>query len=60
MAREIRIFPLLDLLCQRSTHVASVIDYATNLGMQATVEVVPYEFQRGGREMLRIRTRNRD
>lgn len=54
VAQEVRIFPLLDLQCQRSAHIASVINHAAHLGLQATIEVVPYEFQRGGREMLRI------
>lgn len=59
VAQEVRIFPILDLQCKRSAHIAKVIDHATQLGMRATIEVVPYEFQRGGREMLRI-IRKRD
>ncbi|MEZ4679087.1 MAG: hypothetical protein R2932_33210 [Caldilineaceae bacterium] len=54
VAQEVRIFPLLDLVCQRSAHVAPLQRYLTELGYTAQIEPVPYEFQRGGNEMLRI------
>lgn len=57
VAQEVRIFPLLDLACQRSAHIAPLQAYLADLGYQAQVEAVPYEFQRGGNEMLRIRGR---
>lgn len=55
VAREVRIFPLLDLACQRSAHVAPLQHRLAELGYQAQIEPVPYEFQRGGNQMLRIR-----
>ena len=55
VAKEVRIFPVLDLACQRSAHIAPLQAYLVDLGYQAQVEAVPYEFQRGGNEMLRIR-----
>lgn len=54
VAREVRIFPLLDLACQRSAHIVPLQIYLADLGYKADVEQVPYEFQRGGNEMLRI------
>src|SRR5262249_19327433 len=55
VAREVRIFPLLTMDGERSAHVRTVIEAAERAGWQARVEQVPYEFQRGGNEMLRIR-----
>lgn len=54
VAREVRIFPLLDLACQRSAHVEPLQSYLTDLGYGTQIEQVPYEFQRGGNQMLRI------
>lgn len=54
VAKEVRIFPLLDLNCQRSRHVATVIAHVAQHGASALIERVPYEFQRGGNQMLRI------
>lgn len=58
VAREVRIFPLLDLKCQRSAYLAPLQSALTELGYRVTVETVPYEFQRGGNQMLRIGTRS--
>lgn len=55
VAQEVRIFPLLDLACQRSAHVAPLQRSLAERGYRAQIEPVPYEFQRGGNEMLRIR-----
>jgi hypothetical protein len=57
VAHEVRIFPLLDLVCQPSAHIGPLQAYLANLGYQAQVENVPYEFQRGGNQMLRITKR---
>lgn len=57
VAREVRVFPLLALGSQRSPFVDSCMDDLKALGHQATIERVPYEFQRGGDEMMRIRLR---
>lgn len=54
VAFECRIFPLLDLKCQTSVHLQPVINAMRQLGYQAGIEVVDYEFQRGGNQMLRV------
>ncbi|HRW10925.1 MAG TPA: hypothetical protein P5121_37745 [Caldilineaceae bacterium] len=54
VACEVRIFPLLDLACQRSAHVEPLQRYLQELGYRAQIEAVPYEFQRGGNQMLRV------
>ncbi len=58
VAREVRIFPLLDLAGRRSAYLDPVIALAQGQGWAAAVEPVPYEFQRGATEMLRIRCGN--
>jgi hypothetical protein len=54
VADEVRIFPLVSLGNAPSPHVEAVVRAAERLGLRAKVERVPYEFQRGGNEMLRI------
>lgn len=54
VAREVRIFPLLELGAVRSRHLEGTVDALTGLGCAATIEEVPYEFQRGGNRMLRV------
>jgi ubiquinone/menaquinone biosynthesis C-methylase UbiE len=54
VAREVRVFPLLALGGQPSPHLASARDALAADGFGVTVERVPYEFQRGGHEMLRV------
>ena len=54
VAREVRVFPLLALGGQPSPHVASVTAELADSGFTVTIERVPYEFQRGGNEMLRV------
>lgn len=54
VATEVRIFPLLSLGGARSLHVEPVIRRLQKDGFAVTVETVPYEFQRGGNQMLRI------
>jgi hypothetical protein len=60
VAREVRIFPLLALGGGRSPYVDSVADEARAAGFDAFVEPVPYEFQRGGNQMMVIRQANPD
>jgi hypothetical protein len=55
VATEIRIFPLLMLGAIPSPLVARLTDELPEQGVSASIERVPYEFQRGGNEMLRIR-----
>ena len=54
VASEVRIFPLLDLKCRLSCHLAPLQAQLSSQGYAATVEAVPYEFQRGGNQMLKI------
>ena len=60
MALEVRVFPLLALGSQRSSLVDGCLDDLNGSGYQVTLERVPYEFQRGGNEMMRIRLRTPD
>jgi hypothetical protein len=55
IAAEVRIFPLLALGGRRSPHVAPIVNALRTSGYSASIEQVPYEFQKGGNEMLRIR-----
>ncbi|MEE9254395.1 MAG: SAM-dependent methyltransferase [Pseudomonadales bacterium] len=53
VAGEVRIFPLLDYNGQRSRHAAEVTQLLESKGFICEIVAVDYEFQRGGREMLR-------
>lgn len=55
VAEEVRIFPLIGLGNATSPHLEAVTRAVETLGKQARIETVPYEFQRGGNQMLRIR-----
>jgi hypothetical protein len=55
VAREVRVFPLLALGGQPAPHLGPACDALMADGYAVTVERVPYEFQRGGNEMLRVR-----
>jgi len=54
VAREVRIFPVLDLKCRVSTYIEPLQSVLTSQGYAVTLDAVPYEFQRGGNRMLRI------
>ncbi len=54
-AVEVRIFPLLALGGATSPYVDPAIDALRVSGYDASIEAVPYEFRRGGNQMLRIR-----
>ncbi len=54
VAREVRVFPLLDHSGQRSPHVDLVRLCLEDHGYNSVIQPVDYEFQRGGNEMLRI------
>jgi SAM-dependent methyltransferase len=56
VAAETRIFPLLALGGKRSPFVDACVADLVGLGYEARIETVPYEFQRGGNHMLRVRT----
>jgi hypothetical protein len=55
VAREVRVFPLLALGAVPSPFVEPCRDALVNAGYDATIETVPYQFQRGGNRMMRIR-----
>ena len=54
VAEEVRIFPLITLGNYPSPHVHLVMRAAERVGRRVRIEQVPYEFQRGGNQMLRI------
>ena len=55
VSSEARIFPLLELGARRSRHLKAVIEGLKKNGFAAVVEAVPYKFQKGGNEMLRVK-----
>lgn len=57
VAREVRVFPLLTLGGTPSPFVESCASDLRAAGSNVSIERVPYEFQRGGNEMMRIRRR---
>jgi hypothetical protein len=57
VAADVRIFPLVDLNGRRSPHVASVTAALTRSGHGVSLDEVPYEFQRGANQMMRIRAK---
>jgi len=58
IASEVRIFPLLELGAKTSRHLQAVTDNLSAMGYSVTVDPVPYEFQRGGNQMMKIRASN--
>ena len=54
VACEVRIFPLLALDGRISPYVANIVDDLSD-SCEVSLETVPYEFQRGGHQMMRIR-----
>jgi len=54
VADECRIFPLLDLMLNRSPYIDPLLEELTNDGFVVKIKKVPYEIQRGGNEMMWI------
>ncbi len=54
VADEVRIFPIVGLGNVPSRHVEVVRSVMERSGRKVRIERVPYEFQRGGDQMLRI------
>ena len=54
VSQEVRIFPLLTLGCEKSPYVAPIQSYFSEAGFTVDICRVPYEFQKGGNEMMRI------
>jgi len=55
VAREVRVFPMLTLDGASSPHFRFVNEHLADHGFAVEVKRVPYEFQRGGNEMLVIK-----
>jgi hypothetical protein len=55
VAHEVRIFPLLDVNAVRSRHLEPILGELESTILDVEIRDVPYEFQRGGNQMLRIR-----
>jgi hypothetical protein len=55
VASEVRVFPLLELGAKTSRHLQTVTDGLTAEGYSVTIVPVPYEFQRGGNQMMKVR-----
>lgn len=54
VAREVRVFPILELGSIRSRHVDEVISILVSEGYEVRIERVAYEFQKGGNEILKL------
>ena len=54
VSREVRIFPLLALGGKPSPYVDRCVDLVRGTGHAVSIDNVPYEFQQGGNQMLRI------
>jgi hypothetical protein len=55
VASEVRVFPLLDLDLRRSAHLDPVVTRLRSVDFHAEIVAVPYEFQKGGGQMLRVK-----
>jgi len=55
VAHEVRVFPLLNYNGETSRYVQPLMENLRSAGYSASIEGVPYEFQRSGNQMLRIR-----
>ncbi len=55
VATEVRIFPLLALGAAPSPLVERMVEECGGQGFDVSIDEVPYEFQRGGNKMMRIR-----
>lgn len=54
VAKEVRVFPLLDLVGNRSEHLDPLRLALAREGIATVIEQVDYEFQKGGNQMLRV------
>lgn len=54
VANDVRIFPLLDLMLNRSPYLEPLIEELRRDGFRVVIKRVPYEIQRGGNEMMWI------
>jgi hypothetical protein len=54
VAHAVRIFPMLTYNAEPSPLVAPIAEYARKAGRIVSIEKVPYEFQRGGKLMMKM------
>lgn len=54
VANEVRIFPLIDLDLKKSGYVDIISSEFSKAGYTVEINTVPYEFQKGGNEMMKI------
>ncbi len=54
VSKEVRIFPLLTLMLERSPYLLPLMDELRSAGYEVSIEKVSYEFQKGGHEMLKV------
>jgi hypothetical protein len=54
VAEEVRIFPLVELDGRKSRHLGALITALTQEGLAPQIVGVPFEFQKGGNQMLRL------
>ena len=57
-AKDVRVFPLLQVDGTPSPHLWSVMDVMNLHGVDSIIEAAPYGFQQGGQQMLRLRARS--
>jgi hypothetical protein len=55
VSREVRIFPLLTLMLERSLYLDEIFHHFQSNGYDVTITPTSYELQKGGNEMLTIR-----
>ncbi len=55
VAGEVRVFPLLELGARTSRHLQAVIAGLNANGHAVAIVPVPYEFQRGGNQMMKVK-----
>lgn len=58
VAREVRIFPLLELGSKQSRHLDKTCTILEGKGYQTIIKTVDYEFQKGGNQLLKITLQN--
>jgi len=54
VAQEVRIFPLLTYNAETSPYLEPVVEGLEEAGYKVSIEAVPYEFQKGGNEMMMV------
>lgn len=56
VSSETRIFPILELGAKQSRHLEKIINKLNKHNFVVSIEKVPYEFQKGGNKMMKIKT----